>query len=182
VTLKWKTNVATSGTIHAAAGLGPVYSPTTLTAQIVSSGVSSLSSTKQYGLSGSNGSTWTAIDHGGALTMLMPVPANDETVLLSANADLWTENAGVNQDLAIFISADGAPSQLAAWKESGGSAGIFSPNAAFVQIAFRAQAGVLYTVTLEWKTNVPTTGTIHAGAGLGPYSPTSLTIEMLPGS
>ena len=115
---------------------------------------------------------------------LPALPAAETAVLLvergssdpDANADLWTQNPGINQDLGIFVN-----DQLVAWKESGGFAGTFSPNAAFVQIAFRAVADQPYVVRLEWKSNIPTAGTIRAGAGLGPqYSPTSLTVEIPP--
>src|SRR5207253_1143206 len=175
-TLKWKTNVSTPGTIRAGAGLGPEYSPTTLTAQVVASGATTASSSSQYMLSRSDGTTWELIDQTAALTVAIPALPADQTILISANADLWTQNAGINQDLGIFVN-----DQLVAWKESGGFAGTFSPNAAFVQIAFRAVADQPYVVKLEWKTNIPTAGTIRAGAGLGPqYSPTSLTVEIPP--
>ncbi|TMD80024.1 MAG: hypothetical protein E6I74_14255 [Chloroflexi bacterium] len=174
--LKWKTNVSTPGTIRAGAGLGPEYSPTTLTAQVVASGTSTASSSSQYMLSRSDGTTWQDIDQTAALTVAIPALPADQTILISANADLWTQNPGINQDLGIFVN-----DQLVAWKESGGFAGTFSPNAAFVQIAFRAVADQPYVVRLEWKSNIPTAGTIRAGAGLGPqYSPTSLTVEIPP--
>jgi hypothetical protein len=92
---------------------------------------------------------------------------------------LWTANAGVNQDLGIFVSGGAFGSgKLVAWKESGGNAGIFSPNAAFVQTVLPLAAGT-YTVALEWKANHATNGTIFAAAGLGPvYSPTRLTAQV----
>ncbi len=178
VTLKWKTNKATGGTIRAGAGLDPNFSPTTLTAEVVAAGVSSAVSTHQSTLTNNNGSTWQPID--GALTLTLPVSAGGMAIL-SGNADLWTQNAGVNQDIGIFVGVDGAPDQLVAWKESGGFAGTFSPNAAFVQTAYPLLAGKSYTVTLKWKTNKPTAGTIRAGAGLDPdFSPTSLAALIMP--
>ena len=72
--------------------------------------------------------------------------------------------------------------RLVAWKESGGFAGTYSPNAAFVQTVIPlAGASGPYTISLQWKANHATDGTIFAAAGTGPlYSPTRLTAEMLP--
>jgi hypothetical protein len=64
---------------------------------------------------------------------------------------------------------------LVAWKESGGFAGTFSPNAAYVSTVLHLQPGT-YFVALVYKTNrysqEPTA--IFMGAGSGFYSPTSL--------
>src|SRR5205807_1577426 len=81
-------------------------------------------------------------------------PAADSTAIIGGNVDLWTANAGINQDIGIVISggAFGA-GQLVAWKESGGNAGTFSPNAAFVQAVVALAAATTYTVKLQWKTN-----------------------------
>ena len=140
------------------------------------------SSTQQYTLSNSDGSTWKLIDTAGKLQLTIPSSTAPGTALLSGNADLWTQNAGINQDLGIFVNGnDGTGDQLVAWKESGGSAGTFSPNAAFVQTSLTLVPGKTYTVTLMWKTNKPTGGTIRAGAGLDPnFSPTTLAAEVLP--
>src|SRR5205823_13990563 len=99
--------------------------------------------------------------------------------ILGANADLWTANAGYNQDLGIDVNGI-----LQAWKESGGFAGTFSPNAAFVQTVLPMTAGTTYTIKLRWKTNKPAAGaTISAGAGgSAPFSPTRLTIQLLASS
>ena len=101
-----------------------------------------------------------------------------ETVLVSGNADLWTANSGYNQDLGIFVSVNGGAPTLVAWKESGGFAGTFSPNAAFVQAVYTMNPGNSYVFSLWWKTNKPASGTIFAGAGpIGSaFSPTRLTI------
>jgi hypothetical protein len=42
-------------------------------------------------------------------------------------------------------------------------------------------AGTLYTIKIQWKTNkpAPANGTIYAGAGNGPYSPTRLTAHLV---
>src|SRR3984893_7942879 len=83
--------------------------------------------------------------------------------------------------------------QVMAWKESGGEAGTFSPNAAEVQTVASLAAGVTYTVRLQWKANHATPGSIFVGAGLAPpmpktllvtyptaFSPTRLTAELIP--
>ena len=49
-------------------------------------------------------------------------PAQDSAVIISANADLWTPAAGVNQDLGIWVSGVDQtvyPDGIVAWKESG---------------------------------------------------------------
>ena len=55
--------------------------------------------------------------------------------------------------------------QPEAWKESGGFAGTFSPNAAFVQTVIPVTGGQAYTARLVWKTNKADSGSIYAGAG-----------------
>jgi len=101
--------------------------------------------------------------------------------VLSANADLFTGTVGANQDIGIFISGGAYGSgALVAWKESGGYGGTFSPNAAFVQTVIPLVMGTTYTITLEWKANKATSGTIYAAAGAGPaYSPTRITAQLL---
>jgi spore germination protein YaaH len=139
--------------------------------------------TKQYAQSRSNGSTWVSMD---ATNLSMSfTPAVDSWAVMSGNADLWTANAGYNQDLGIAVAGGGYPSvagQPEVWKESGGGAGTFSPNAAFVQRAIPVTHGVAYTASLVWKANKPDAGTIVAGAGpvLGTYSPTRLTVQLVP--
>jgi hypothetical protein len=135
-------------------------------------------STRQYQLPGSNGSSWLPIDDA---TLSRTVSSNSQiAAVLHANADLWTATAGYNQDLAIFVSVNSCPAQLVAWKESGGSAGTTSPNAAFLQSVMTLVPGNVYTFSLRWKANKPAFGaTIAAGAGpIGTqYSPTTLTVE-----
>jgi hypothetical protein len=178
--LKWKSNKYVSGaTIYAGAGpIGGLFSPTRLTLQQVPS-VFSSSSTQQYSLASNNGSSWAEIDPA-QLTVSL-APAANATILLGANADLWTADAGYNQDLGIFVSVNGGPDQLVAWKESGGFAGTFSPNAAFVQAVYNLSSGSSYVFKLKWKANKDATGaTIYAGAGpISGYSPTSLTAQFL---
>ncbi|HEY8677367.1 MAG TPA: fibronectin type III domain-containing protein [Candidatus Dormibacteraeota bacterium] len=178
IRLQWKTNKPAPGaTIVAGAGPAAPFSPTRLTVQLVprSGGTVATSvSTQQYTLANSSGSTWSDVD--GTNLAFTYTPTSSGTALLSANADLWTVNAGFNQDLG--ISVNGA---LAGWKESGGFAGTFSPNAAFAQTAYAMSAGVPYIVKLQWKTNKPAAGaTIVAGAGTGPFSPTRLTLRFFP--
>jgi hypothetical protein len=105
-------------------------------------------------------------------------PADSGQAILGANADLWTTVSGYNQDIAIFVSDNSGADQLLAWKESGGSAGTFSPNAAYVQDLFTVTAGHTYVFKLKWKTNRNAPGvTIVAGAGSAPFSPTRLIAE-----
>jgi hypothetical protein len=175
--LKWKTNkAASSSMIFAAAGGGPVYSPTSLVAETFPTGlVPNLAvSTKQYTLSNSDGATWQTID---APNLSTTIGSNASGLaILGANADLWTANAGFNQDLGIFVSDNGGPDSLVGWKESGGFAGTFSPNAAFLKATYFLTGGHSYVFTLKWKTNKNAPGaTIFAAAGNGPtYSQTSL--------
>jgi hypothetical protein len=179
--LKWKANQNAAGaTIFAGAGSAGAYSPTRLTAQLVpTANVSPSSRTQQYSLANNDGTSWVEID-----TNLRVAPLTGVTgaVLLGGNADLWTANAGYNQDIGIFVSVNGGADQLVAWKESGGFAGTFSPNAAYVQSVYNITASSTYVFKLKWKTNKSAAGaTIYAGAGpiAGQYSPTSLVAQLI---
>jgi len=180
--LKWKTNNPEPGgvIIFAGAGAGP-YSPSRLTAEVSPGAPGPQAvSTQQYSLTGSDGSAWASMD---AVNLQRSVSALvDTTAILGANADLFTGSAGYNQDIGIFVSDNGGPDALLAWKESGGFAGTYSPNAAFVQSAFNMIGGHTYVFKVKWKTNIsePAGVTIYAGAGIGPYSPTQLTAHLLP--
>ena len=82
------------------------------------------------------------------------------------------------------MSDNGAPAQLIAWKESGGFAGTYSPNAAYIQATVPLLSGHAYVVELRWKANRSTpAGTIYAGAGPinGQYSPISVIAQLLAG-
>jgi hypothetical protein len=186
IKLQWKTNLPSNGgTIYAGAGpLGAGYSPTRLTARLFpASGASvySASITTQPCLGGSNGVAWTDVD---ATNMKLNItPTQDSLAILSGNADLWTSTAGLNQDLGISVSTNGGADQLIAWKESGGFAGTYSPNAALVQTVFHMSPATTYTIKLRWKTNKPSgSGMIHIGAGpIGSqFSPTSLIAQLVP--
>ena len=153
IKLQWKTNHATTGTIRAAAGLGPApnFSPTRLTLRVfpAGNGIQDAATNSQYAKANSTGSDWTPID--ATNLQLTFAPLADSLFILSGNADLWTANAGVNQDIGIFISGGAyGTGKLVAWKESGGFAGTFSPNAAFVQSVMPLAGGTTYTITLEW--------------------------------
>jgi hypothetical protein len=192
IDLVWKANKDATGK-QISAGAGPIgtdYSPTRLTAVVIpASQVSTSTSTKQFTLANSDGTTWQPIScapgptacsttGGGTTSSLTLTPTSDGTALLSGNADLWTWNAGVNQDVGIFVNGS-----LVAWKESGGFAGTFSPNAAFVQTTIPITHGVTYTIELRWKTNTAAAGKqISAGAGpIGThYSPTALVAAVAP--
>jgi hypothetical protein len=116
-----------------------------------------------------------------ALEVTVNVIGTDALALVTANADLWTANAGYDQDIGVFVSVNGGPESLVVWKESGGYGGTFSPNAAFAQALYQMSAGNSYVFRLRWKANRAASGaTIFAGAGLGPvFSPTRLTVETL---
>ena len=177
VKLRWKTNKNAAGaTIYAGAGpIGAQFSPTRLTAQIVTTTAPMAMSTQQYTLSNSNGSTWMDMD--GTNLSVAVTPAANSIAVIGGNSDLWTANAGYNQDIAITINGS-----VAAWKESGGFAGTFSPNAAYVQTVQSMTAGTTYTIKLQWKTNKAAVGTIYAGAGPinAKFSPTSLIVQLFP--
>src|SRR3989475_4575712 len=150
--LRWKTNRPAMGvTIYAGAGPlpgGGGISPSRLTVQLVPAGnIGTAMSSQQYSLASSDGATWQTIDATNLIAGLSPGTAS--TAVLSANADLWTANAGFNQDLGIFVSVNGGADQLVAWKESGGLAGDVSPHAAFVEAVYGASPGSTYAVQLK---------------------------------
>jgi hypothetical protein len=157
-------------TIFVGAG-GPAYSPTSLSVLLLPTGPNPAraATNQQYHLSGSNGVSWQDLDPSQLSVSFSS--ASTCQAIVSGGADLWTAQAGFNQDLGINVNGG-----LAAWKESGGFAGTFSPNAAFVQSVITVNAGVTYSAKLQWKTNIPAPGaTIYAGAGGPAYSPSSLT-------
>ncbi|MDP9324920.1 MAG: Ig-like domain-containing protein [Candidatus Dormibacteraeota bacterium] len=196
VKVQWKTNKPAQGTtIYAAAGPWPgggtVFSPSTLTAELVpvsASADTTRVSTLQYNLAGaSDGQTWQDMD--AANLSFNVTPSHDSLALLTANSDLWTANAGYNQDIGINVTPSSTgtyPSNIVAWKESGGFAGTFSPNAAAAQTVFPMTQGVTYTVKLQWKANKAAPGgTLFAGAGAWPagsgkFSPTRVSALLLP--
>jgi hypothetical protein len=191
VKAQWKTNkLATGATIFAGAGpIGPDFSPTRLTVQLVpSAAVATASSVNQFILANSNGSMWTDLGPATDPTVPFTAPSNG-SVVISANADLWTANSGFNQDLGITVSGGTGvgttypttAGQPEAWKESGGFAGTQSPNAAFVQAVIPVVASS-YSFKLQWKTNRQGSSTIVAGAGPigGQYSATRLTVFFVP--
>jgi len=189
IKLQWKANQnAPSKTIYAGAGPWPsgssTFSPTSLLVQLVpATNIATPSSTLQYNLPNSDGAGWTPIDNTTLKISTAPPGATTfYSLLVTGNADLWTANAGFNQDIGIFISGGvyGAGT-LVAWKESGGLAGTFSPNAAYVETVQHLQGGASYVIWLAWKTNKQGAGsTIYAAAGPWPsgsatFSPTRLT-------
>jgi hypothetical protein len=191
VKLQWKTNVSTNGAIVAGAGDWPSgsgkYSPTRLTVQLMpASDLQASISTAQYALANSDGANWSNLANTPTTPLILSVtPTNNCTAIISGNADLWTTKAGYNQDIGIFVSPSNATGNIVAWKESGGYAGTFSPNAAFVQATVSLSANTQYQIKLQWKTNKPSNGaTIVIGAGPWPggsgiYSPTTLTAQLL---
>jgi Fibronectin type III domain len=180
--LKWKTNRNASGaTIYAGAGpIGGLYSPTTFTLQVLATASSFDSPTsQQYSLANNDGTTWVEISSTNLSVTV--APSADAIAMVGANLDLFTGKTGYNQDIGIFVSDNGAADQLLAWKESGGFAGTFSPNAAFVETQLALTATHAYVFKLKWKTNKNAPGaTIYAGAGpiSGQYSPTRLSLQL----
>jgi hypothetical protein len=181
--LVWKANQPNAGTIYA--GAGPVagkFSPSCINFRLVLKSAASLVSkvsTGQYSLSGSDGSTWQDIDLANLTASYTPTTAG--VLLASANADLWTNAPGFNQDIGILVAGGSYSGGPIAWKESGGGAGTFSPNAAFVQTVLPVSSGVGYTIRLQWKANQFDPNTIYAGAGSAPkFSPTRVTLLFLP--
>jgi hypothetical protein len=144
-------------------------------------------SNAQYLLHNNDGNTWQDIDATNlALTL---APATSCLAIISGNADLWTTQSGYNQDIGLYVQEANAtqyPGGIVAWKESGGFAGTFSPNAAAVQAVFPVTGGATYHVTLRWKTNHNMAATEYVVAGAGPwptggtrYSPTRLTARLV---
>jgi hypothetical protein len=152
------------------------------------------SNTSQFSKFESDGTNWVPLGVAYSITPLFKCLA-----VCQGNADLWTNKATFNQDIGIFISGGAfgsAPGALIGWKESGGFAGTFSPNAAFVEAVapLYLVAGTTYLIALYWKTNRDATGsgcTIFAGAGplpsggnsggaAGTFSPTRLHIRLVP--
>ena len=177
----WKANKPMPSGDQIAAGAGHTgsFSPTTLEALLVpTADFQQATSTPQYVLSVSDGQFWNATDGVNALPSLTVTPASNSNVILSANADLWTFSAGFNQDIGIQVTPNGGSPSVVAWKESGGFAGTFSPNAAFVQALVPMTGGTPYTVQLVWKANKPMGGGQKIAAGAGPisglFSPTDL--------
>lgn len=152
-------------------------------------------SNTQFLLTNSDGATWQNLDGTGALKLVI-TPLFSAQAVISISVDLWTASAGLNQDIGVYIEggtygAAGA-GKIIAWKESGGSAGTFSPNAAFVETTQPMVAGTAYTIIPRWKTNKPAGGGIIA-AGAGPLpnpsggggvpgqvSPTRLAVHLIP--
>jgi hypothetical protein len=141
-------------------------------------------STQQYMLSNSDGVTW--VDMDATNLSLTVAPKQNSLAIIMGNSDLWTSQAGYNQDIGIAVSGGSYPTtagQPEAWKESGGFAGTYSPNAAFAQTVLPLSGGTAYTIKLVWKANKSATGaTIWAGAGPigGKFSPTRLTVLLIP--
>jgi hypothetical protein len=188
VEVVWKTSKPALG-VTVLSGAGPAggpFSPTFLSAKVLPSTVGAVMSkalVRQFFLQNSDGSTWQPVDATNLSITLTPSATED--VVLSANADMWTMNAGYNQDLGIIVSGGAYPTTVGQpedWKESGGFAGTFSPNAAYVQTIVHLTGGVNYTVRLVWKASKKASGAqIAIGAGGSyPFSPTRLTAWQLP--
>ena len=182
--LQWKTNKRDPGTIYAGAGplLDGSFSNTRLTAQLIPPGweVWTTESRNQYALGGSDGQTFQPVDPD-----LLTVSFSSTTsgvAFFEVNADLWTAKAGYNQDIGVRVTPFPNTTNMASWKESGGFAGTFSPNAAFAQGSIPIDANTIYTAEVVAKANKPDPYPIEIGAGpiAGAYSPTTLTVIVAP--
>jgi len=179
IALQWKTNRNAPGvTIYAgAAAAGGQFSPTRLTVRFVANGLGVAAGAGQYHLTGSDGTTWTAID---ATRLTLPATGGC-LALVSGSADLWTSAAGISPDLAIAVTpldAIAYAGGIVGWKESGAAAAD-APRAAFIQSVVGLPAGHSYAISLLWKSNRPAgAATIYAGAPGGTFSPTTLTAEL----
>jgi hypothetical protein len=152
----------------------------------------SASTTKLLALRNSDGATFMDMMpdaafglSGGPDLVLSITPLFNCYAFISGNASLYTDTAGVNQDIGIFIGPSSAAQEIVAWAESGGTS-VNSPNAAFVQVVFPMARGTTYDVRLRWKANHAGGGTIRAGAGpfprsagLASVSPTRLTALLI---
>src|SRR5207302_3892605 len=110
-------------------------------------------------------------------------PTTAVTAVLAASATLWTDHAGWNQDLGLFVTANGQPDQLLAWKESGSVAAAYSPNSSFIELPLPMAAGSVYTVKVKLKANKSAPGVgVYSGAGTYSqgFSPTSVTAHLYP--
>ena len=83
--------------------------------------------------------------------------------------------SGYNRDLRLALDGN-----IVGWKESGGYAGTFSPNAAYVESVVPLGSGS-HTASLLWKSNRRAgTATIFDAAGSGlPFSTTTLSAELI---
>lgn len=150
--------------------------------------------TKLLGLQNNDGSTFvdmmpdsTVGLTGGPDLVLTITPQFDCYALLRGYASLYTDTAGVNQDIGIYVTPSSVPQNIVAWAESG-AGGANSPNAAFVEGIFPMTRGQAYNVRLKWKANKAQPGTSVIRSGAGPFptsagltsvSPTRLTVMLM---
>jgi len=131
---------------------------------------------KLLALKNSDGATFvdmmpdTAFGLSGGPDLVMSItPLFDCYAFISGNASLYTDTAGFNQDIGIYINPSSGPQGIVAWAESGGTS-VDSPNAAYVQVLWPMTRGTTYDVRLRWKANHAGGGTIRSGAGPFPLS------------
>src|SRR5438270_678759 len=105
--VRWLTNAAL--VIVLGLSINIVTAPTSQVIAAGSSPIRSAVSTQQYSLANSDGSTWQTMD--AANLSVVIAPAVNTTALIEGLADLFTNTAGYNQDLGIFVSANGGPEQ-----------------------------------------------------------------------
>ena len=180
---------APGGTLYAGAGTSSTgFSPTRLTVELVPpANLGFIRSAASYTLNSANdGTNW--VEFNSALRANLRPPRN-AIGIAGGNIDLWTSQAGYNQDIGLFVCDASAGSclnfgnfDLMAWKESGGFAGTYSPNAAFVQATWPLLAGHNYVFALGWKPNVSAPAAViwgAAGTGQTQFSTTTLTVEAI---
>jgi len=128
-------------TVMSAAGTSPTSVADVYTFTVETTPVFTAVSRNQYTLQNSDGVAWQDID---ATNLVLKIaPTSPSLAVITGNADLWTANAGYNQDLGLDVNGT-----IVGWKESGGYAGTFSPNAAFAQGLAVMLAGPTYTCLL----------------------------------
>lgn len=176
VKLQWKAANATPGAIMAGAGASTSASPTQLTALCrLRTSVITAAVSHSLTLTRSDGKTWVDMDP--KHLSISITPGVNCTALIIGNADLWSAQAGHNQELG--ISVNGA---LVAAKESAGLAA-HAPDAVLVQAVLPMTARTGYNIKLQWKAAATDTSPILAGAGAGAaVSPTRLTMLCVPSS
>jgi hypothetical protein len=154
------------------------YSTTTISVETTSTAeLTTVASAQAQSLGGSNGADWTPLAP--SELQVTEQPSVDTTATIGAAVNLWTGTAGYNPDVGVFVSEDGGPPQLVAWKETDGSAAD-EPDPAFVRATLPMSGGHIYRFLLQWKTNRPAFGvTIYASiASYGLDSPTTLAVQL----
>ena len=169
---------------------GPGFSPTTLNALLTPNGAGLVQSAPGSG--GSQYSTastsWTLMNSNVEKTFTTPSGSSNFNALVIASADLFSlSSAWASADMGICFAAGSslssgctAGSSIIAAQTSGSATGAM-PVAALVEATATLAPNATYTVGIFWESE--TTGhAIYAGAGVSPYSISSLIVQMAPTS